>query len=100
MVCQKECTHRANFGTALTLIMVTARIIDAVMTNAAPEKRAIRGILRFKLMLTVHSKGSGIESRYRSVMMLSITTTRTYTGEFVGWQNSVRIRLHLRFFAC
>jgi hypothetical protein len=67
----------------------TARIIAAAMTNAAPEKRATRGIFRLRLIFTAHRRGSGIDKRYMSVMMSRITTTSTYTGEFVGWQYSV-----------
>lgn len=47
----------------LTLMMVTPRIMDAVMTNAAPENNARRGILRFRLILTFQRRGKGIESR-------------------------------------
>jgi hypothetical protein len=57
--------------------MVAARIIPAIMTNAAPEKRAIRGIFRFMLMLTVQRRGSGIERRYISVTTLRVTVRIT-----------------------
>lgn len=38
--------------------------------------------------------GNGMESKYRSVITFRITTTNTYSSDFVGWHISAVGRQH------